>query len=283
LEPRSNADRERLGEALAVLSDEDPTFRTYTDAETGQSIIAGMGELHLEVVRERLAKNHGVEVIAGAPDIAYRETISATAEVDHLLRKQNGGVGQYARVILAVRPNEPGRGFSMENRVTGGNIPPQYMKAVRHGVTDGLGEGALAGYPVVDIHVDILDGGAHAKDSSDLAFRMAAFAAVREAVRKAKPLLLEPVMHVEVDTPSEEQGDLLGDLNRRRATILTFESAQSNVLLKARVPLAELWGYANAIRSLSRGRASYSMTPSHFERVPDVVTAKIVSGTKQGK
>jgi len=280
LEPYSSADRERLGEALAALSDEDPTFRTYTNAETGQSIIAGMGELHLEVIRERLENNHGVRVVAGTPDIAYRETISAVAEVDHELKKQNGGKGQYARVVLAVRPNQPGRGFSIENRVAGGNIPPQFMKAVQNGVRDGLGEGALAGYPVVDIHVDVLDGKAHEKDSNDQTFRLAASAAVREAVRKAKPLLLEPVMKVEVDTPSEEQGDLLGDLSRRRGTVLGLESGQGNVVLRAEVPLAELWGYANAIRSLSRGRASYSMTPSHFERVPDALATRIVSGIK---
>lgn len=280
LEPRSNADRERLGQALAVLSDEDPTFRTFTDLETGQSIIAGMGELHLEVIRERLETDHGVAVNAGAPAIAYRETISATAEADHLLKKQNGGVGMYARVILGIRPNEPGRGLSIESLVSGGNIPPQFMKAVRHGIQDGLREGVLAGYPVVDLHVDILDGAAHAKDSNELAFRLASSGAVRDALRKAKPQLLEPVMAVEVNTPCEAQGDLIGDLNRRRGDIVSMEAGQANVLLKARVPLSELWGYANAIRSLSRGRASYSMTPSHFDRVPDALAAKVVSESK---
>jgi elongation factor G len=279
LEPRLNADRARLATALRILSDEDPTFRTFTNPETGQSIIAGMGELHLEVIRERLESDHGVAVNAGAPAIAYRETISVEAEADHLLRKQNGGVGMYARVNLAVRPNEPGRGFSIENRVSGGNIPLQFVKAVCNGVQDGLMEGVLAGYPVVDVHVDILDGAAHAKDSSELAFRLAATAAVREALSKARPLLLEPVMQVEVDTPGEEQGDLLGDLTHRRGNILAVEAGQNSVLLKAQVPLAELWGYANAIRSLSRGRASYNMMPSHFERVPEGVTAKIVNAS----
>ncbi len=280
LEPDSNADRERLGEALAALSDEDPTFRTFTDQETGQSIIAGMGELHLEVIRERLLTDHGVAVNAGPPAIAYRETIAAAAEADHLLKKQNGGVGMYARVILGIRPGEPGRGLAIENRVGGGNIPPQFMKSVRLGIHDGLREGVLAGYPVVDLHVDILDGAAHAKDSSDLAFRLAASGAVREAVRKAKPQLLEPVMAVEVETPGEAQGDVIGDLNRRRGSIVSMEPGQTTVLLKARVPLAELWGYANAVRSLSRGRASYSMTPSHFERVPESLTAKVISEGK---
>lgn len=280
LEPRSNADRERLGEALAALSDEDPTFRTFTDPETGQSIIAGMGELHLEVIRERLETDHGVAVNSGAPAIAYRETISTSAEADHLLKKQNGGVGMYARVILGIRPNESGRGLSIENLVSGGNIPPQFMKAVRSGIHDGLRDGVLAGYPVVDVHVDILDGAAHAKDSNDLAFRQAASGAVRDALRKARPTLLEPVMAVEVDTPGEAQGDLIGDLNRRRGDIVSVESGRTSVQLKARVPLSELWGYANAIRSLSRGRASYSMAPSHFERVPEALTAKVISEGK---
>jgi elongation factor G len=277
LEPCLNSDRDKLGEALALLSDEDPTFRTFTNPETGQSIIAGMGELHLEVIRERLERDHGVSVTSGAPAIAYRETISVAAEADHLLRKQNGGNGMYARVILAVRPNEPGRGFSIETLVSGGNIPIQSLKAVRKGINDGLQEGVLAGYPVVDVHVDILDGDAHEEDSNDHAFQIAAASAVREALQKAKPVLLEPVMRVEVDTPGGDQGDLLGDLTRRRGNILAIEAGQNGaVLLNAQVPLAELWGYANAIRSLSRGRASYSMTPSHFERVPDALATKIV-------
>jgi len=191
----------------------------------------------------------------------------------------------YARVTLAVRPNEPGHGFPMESRVSGGNIPVHFIKAVRNGIRDGLRDGVLAGYPVVDLHVEILDGAAHAKDSSEEAFRLAAVAAIREAVRRAKPLLIEPVMKVEVDAPGEEQGDLLGDLTRRRANIVAVESGASHVVLKAHVPLGELWGYANAIRSLSRGRASYSMTPSHFERVPDVMALKIASdfGANPGK
>lgn len=279
LEPRLSRDRDRLATALGVLSNEDPTFRTFTNPETGQCLIAGMGELHLEVIREKLETDQGVAVIAGVPAIAYRETISAAAEADHLFRKQNGGVGMYARVILAVRPNEPGRGFSVENRVSGGNIPVQFMKAVHNGIRDGLAEGVLAGYPVVDLHVDILDGGAHSKDSNDEAFRLAAAAAIHEAVRRARPLLLEPVMQVEVQTPGEAQGDLLGDLTRRRADIVAVESGANDILLKAHVPLAELLGYANAVRSLSRGRASYSMTPSHFEQVPDVIASKIINGS----
>jgi len=278
LEPRLNRDRNRLATALSALSAEDPTFRSFTDPETGQWVISGRGELHLEVIREKLETEHSVPVVAGVPAIAYRETISSAAEAEHLLRKQNGGVGMYARVLLAVRPNEPGHGFSMESQVAGGNIPVQFMKAVRKGVRDGLREGVLAGYPVVDLHVDIVDGAAHAKDSSDEAFRLAALAAIREALRRAGPRLLEPVMKVEVDAPGESQGDLLGDLIRRRADIVAVETGSSHVVLKAHVPLGELWGYANAIRSLSRGRASYSMTPSHFERVPEAMATKIAGG-----
>jgi elongation factor G len=278
LEPQSAADRDRLAMALARLSDEDPTFRTYTDPDTGQPIIAGMGELHLEVIRTRLETDHGVHVEAGAPAIAYRETITGTAEADHLLKKQNGGVGMYARVKLAVRPKDRGTGVTVENRVTGGNIPAQYVKSVVHGVHDALRTGVLAGNPVVDVHVDILDGAAHAKDSSDLAFRLAAGAAVQEALKTAGPVLLEPIMNVEVDTPSEDQGDLLGDLGRRRASIGAMNTQRSHVLIQAHVPLAELWGYSNAIRSLSRGRAGYSMTPSHLERVPEALAGKVIRG-----
>jgi elongation factor G len=290
VEPLANSDRDRLATALAALSDEDPTFRTFTDPETSQWIIAGMGELHLNVIQERLENVHGVKVAAGSPAIAYRETISRAAEVDHLLRRQNGGPGQYARVILAVRPNEPGRGITVENLVSGGNIPVQFIKSVRHGIEDGLREGVLAGYEVADVHVDILDGEAHEKDSNDLAFRSAAAEATREALRKAKPLLLEPMMTVEVETPAEEQGDLLADLVRRRGNIIAVDAGMASmaghgVVLKAHVPLAELWGYANAVRSLSRGRANHNVTPSHFERVPDAHVAKVLNatGVKSGK
>jgi len=280
IEPQTNADRDKLGMALSVLSDEDPTFRSYTNPETGQAIIAGMGELHLEVIRERLQCDHDVIVSAGAPAIAYRETISSEANADYVLKKQKGGAGLYARVVLAIRPDSPGSGLSIEDRVPGANIPPQFIKAVRHGIEDSLKNGVLAGYPVVDLHIDILDGAAHVKDSNELAFRLAASAAMRAALREANPRLLEPVMCVEVDTPGEAQGDLISDLNRRRGRIVSVETCPTNVVVKAQVPLGELWGYANAIRSLSRGRASYSMTPSHFETVSDELTSEIMQAKK---
>ena len=280
IEPRTSADRTRLAVALSRLSEEDPTFRTFTDPETDQSIIAGMGELHLEVIRERLEQEHHVAVEAGKPAIAYRESILGVGESDYLLKKQNGGRGMYARVSLRVRRSEPGRGVTVQSHVTGGNIPLQFMKSVRHGITDALQEGVLAGYPVMDAHVDILDGASHATDSCDLSFQMAARSAVRQALEKADPVLLEPIMTVEVDTPTESQGDLLGDLNRRRAKIQSLEGGPMSAVLKAEVPLSELWGYTNAIRCLSRGRASYSMTPSHFEQVPKELSRKIIDEPK---
>jgi elongation factor G len=267
IEPERSSDGQRLATLLQMLGEDDPTFHVSTHAETGQTLIAGMGELHLDVVRERLRTEFGVPSIVGAPEIAYRETITRSAEADYLLRKQNGGTGMYARVILAVEPAERGRGVSIENRVTGGNIPSQYHSAVRKGVEDAAREGAL-GYVLVDAHVTVVDGDAHTNDSNDIAFRQAAAEALRMALRRAGPVLLEPVMRVEVGTPLEHQGDLLGDLTRRRAKILNVENQASVADIKAEVPLRELWGYANSIRSLSRGRAAYSMTPSRFEQVP---------------
>ncbi len=272
IEPERSSDGQRLAMLLQMLGEDDPTFHVSTHVETGQTLIAGMGELHLDVVRERLRTEFGVPSLVGAPEIAYRETITRSAKADYLLRKQNGGTGMYARVMLAVEPAEHGHGVSIENRVKGGNIPTQFHSAVRKGVEDAAREGAL-GYALVDAHVTVLDGDAHVQDSNDIAFRVAAAGALRMALRRAGPVLLEPVMRVEVDTPLEHQGDLLGDLNRRRARIMNVENQASMAGIKAEVPLRELWGYANSIRSLSRGRAAYSMTPSRFEQVPADVAA----------
>ncbi|MDB6129819.1 MAG: Elongation factor [Verrucomicrobiales bacterium] len=270
MEPQLATETQRLALHLQMLSEDDPTFHVSTHAETGQTLIAGMGELHLEVVRERLRTEFGLETIVGAPEIAYRETITAEAEADYLLKKQSGGSGMYARVALSVRPSARGTGVTIEDRVSGGNIPTQFHAAVRKGILDAAKSGVL-GYTLVDAHVSILDGAAHVKDSNEMAFRLAAAEALREALRKAKPVLLEPVMRVELATPMEHQGDLVTDLNRRRSQILSIENRTTSALVNAEVPLAELWGYANAIRSLSRGRAAYSMTPSHFAEVPKAV------------
>lgn len=266
LEPVSGADRERLAAALARMAEEDPTFRHSTHPETGQTLIAGMGELHLDIVRQKLERDHRVETQAGAPEIAFRETITRSATIDHLLKKQNGGKGHYARVILRAEAAAPGAGNSIELRVTGGTIPAQFLNAVRHGVEDALVSGVVRSSPVVDVRITVLDGDAHAKDSSDQDFATAAAEATREALRAAGPVLLEPYMAVEVSVPEEHQGEILGDLSRRRGRILSLGSNAAGPAVQAEAPLAEMFGYANAIRSLSKGRASYSMKPVRFER-----------------
>ncbi|QIF00395.1 elongation factor G [Roseimicrobium sp. ORNL1] len=270
VEPRTSADRERMSVALQRLAEEDPTFRTYTDAETGQTIMAGMGELHLEVLLTKLARDHRVELNSGAPQVAWRETIERSAEADHLLKKQNGGQGSYARVSLRVEPLPAGSGNRVENRVQGGAIPSQFMRPVHAGIESALEAGVLRDSPVVDVLVTILDGHSHAKDSNDLAFRLAAIEATREALRAARPVLLEPLMAVECTVPEAHQGDILGDLSRRRGQVLGLGMPAQNgvTVVRAEVPLAELFGYADAIRSLSKGRASYTMKPARYERAP---------------
>ena len=276
IEPAHSTDQARLSSALARLSDEDPTFRVKTHEETGQCLISGMGELHLEIIREKLLLEHGLETVAGAPQIACRETITDAAEADHLLKKQNGGTGMYARVKLSVSPLDRGQGLVIENAVVGGTIPAVYMNAVHRGIHEAATTGALAGSPVCDVQVRIVDGAAHAKDSNEQAFRQAAMEAFREAVERASPVLLEPVMRVECAVSDEFQGEILGDLNRRRARILGLEHEQAQAFVTAEVPLVEMFGYAGAIRSLSRGRASYSMVPSAYEIVPSALMSKLL-------
>jgi elongation factor G len=275
IEPSRSNDTQRLAAHLQMLSDDDPTFRVSTHPETGQTLIAGMGELHLDVVRERLRTEFHLETQVGAPEIAYRETITTTAEADYLLKKQSGGSGMYARVILSVQPAGRGSGVKIENLVTGGNIPIQFHSAVRKGIEEASRNGVL-GYPLVDAQISILDGAAHVKDSNDMAFRLAAAEALRIALRRAGAVLLEPIMKVELGTPGDHQGDLLADLSRRRGKVLGIENRVTGAVINAEVPLSELWGYANAIRSLSRGRAAYSMTPSHFAQAPDSVASTLL-------
>lgn len=278
IEAEQSSESQRLAAQLQLLSEDDPTFHVSTHAETGQTLIAGMGELHLEVVRERLRTEFGLTTNVGAPEIAYRETITQPAEADYLLKKQNGGSGMYARVFLCVRPAERGSGVGIENRVSGGNIPIQFHSAVRKGIEEAARNGAL-GYTLVDAQITVLDGAAHVKDSNEMAFRIAAAEALRAALRRAAPVMLEPVMKVEVATPLEHQGDLLGDLTCRRAKILQVENLPLGAEIRAEVPLRGLWGYANAIRSLSRGRAAYSMTPAHFAPVPAAVAPGLLKMT----
>ena len=280
VEPKTKADREKLGEGLQRLAEEDPTFRCFTNEETGQLIIAGMGELHLEIIRDRLFREFKVEASAGAPQIAYRETITKAAEGEGKFIRQSGGRGQYGHALVTIRPNDRGKGVEIENQIVGGAIPKEYLPAVEDGIEEALAGGVLAGYPMVDVKIAIVDGTFHEVDSSELAFKMAGIFAVKEAVRKAGAILLEPIMKVEVTTPDEYQGDLLGDLNRRRGKIASIEAKNNSTILYAVVPLSEMFGYATAIRSLSKGRAAYSMEPFRFEPVPSGIMAAIVDSAQ---
>ncbi len=277
VEPKTVADQEKLALALGRLSEEDPTFNVKTDEETGQTIISGMGELHLEIIIDRLRREFKVDANTGAPQIAYRETITTAAGGEGKLVKQSGGRGQYGHVILSMKPNEKGKGLSIENKVIGGTIPKEYINAVYKGVNEAMSNGIIAGYPVVDVHVEILDGSYHDVDSNENAFTMAAIFAMKDGFKKAKSILLEPIMAVEVSTPDDYQGDVMGDLNRRRGQIQNMESKGKLAIVRANVPLKEMFGYSTAVRTLSSGRASYAMTPSHFEQVPSNIVEEIVS------
>jgi elongation factor G len=282
VEPKTKADREKMGEGLQRLAEEDPTFRCFTNEETGQLIIAGMGELHLEIIRDRLFREFRVGANAGAPQIAYRETVTKAADGEGKFIRQSGGRGQYGHACVTLAPNARGKGVEIENKIVGGAIPKEYIPAVIDGVEEAIKGGVLAGYPVVDVKVAIVDGTFHEVDSSELAFKMAGIFALKEAARKANPILLEPIMKVEVTTPDEYQGDLLGDLNRRRGKIVHIEAKDASTIVTAEVPLAEMFGYATAIRSLSKGRAAYSMEPFRFEPVPSSIAAGILD-TAKGK
>ncbi|MFN6017938.1 MAG: elongation factor G [Verrucomicrobiota bacterium] len=277
VEPKTKADQEKLALALGRLSEEDPTFNVKTDEETGQTIISGMGELHLEIIIDRLRREFKVDANTGAPQIAYRETITTAAGGEGKLVKQSGGRGQYGHVILSMKPNEKGKGLTIENKVIGGTIPKEYINAVYKGVNEAMSNGIIAGYPVVDVHVEILDGSYHDVDSNENAFTMAAIFAMKDGFKKAKSILLEPIMAVEVSTPDDYQGDVMGDLNRRRGQIQNMESKGKLAIVRANVPLKEMFGYSTAVRTLSSGRASYAMTPSHFEQVPSNIVEEIVS------
>jgi elongation factor G len=280
VEPKTKLDQEKMSNALQRLAEEDPTFRVFTNEETGQTIIAGMGELHLEIIRDRMFREFKVEANAGKPQIAYKETILVPADGEGKLVKQSGGRGQYGHVIIKIAPNPRGKGITIENKVVGGNIPKDYIPACIKGLKEATLNGVIGGYPVIDIHVDIVDGSYHDVDSNELAFKMAAIFSLKDALKKAKPILLEPIMKVENITPEEFQGDIMGDLNRRRARISGMETKGSLSTITAEVPLAEMFGYATAIRSLSKGRSSYSMEPSHFEQVPANILSAVLDQQK---
>ena len=278
VEPETKADRDRLMTGLQCLAEEDPTFRVFTDQETGQLIIAGMGELHLEIIRDRLFREFRVKARAGAPQIAYRETITQPARGEGRFIRQTGGRGQYGHVVITIEPNERGKGIEIESKIVGGVIPKEYIPAVVAGIQEAIATGVLAGYPMIDLKVQIVDGSYHEVDSSDLAFKMAGIFAFKDAVQKAAPILLEPIMEVEVTTPDEYQGDILGDLNRRRGRIVGIEAKSNMTIIRVHVPLAEMFGYATTVRSLSQGRASYTMEPYSFEPVPPNVAQQILEG-----
>jgi elongation factor G len=276
VEPKTKQDRDKLSEGLQRLAEEDPTFRCFTNEETSQLIIAGMGELHLEIIIDRLKREFKVEANTGAPQIAYRETITKKAEGEGKFIRQSGGKGQYGHACITVEPNEKGKGVEVIDEIVGGTIPKEYIPAVIAGIEEAIKGGVYAGYQVIDIKVEVVDGSFHEVDSNELAFRMAGIFALKDAFKKAGPILLEPLMKVECTTPDEYQGDLLGDINRRRGTIISIEAKNGQTVLNAQVPLAEMFGYATAIRSLSKGRASYSMEPLTFAQVPNSVLNTIL-------
>ncbi len=276
IEPNSKADQEKMGTALQRLVAEDPTLRVSTDPDSGQTILAGMGELHLEIIRDRMKREFKVEATAGKPQIAYRETITKNAEGEGKFIRQSGGKGQYGHVCVTVEPNGKGKGIEVVNDIVGGTIPKEFIKPSTEGILEGANNGVIAGFPVVDMIIRIVDGSFHEVDSSELAFKMAGIFAFKDAMKQAGPILLEPIMGVEVTTPEEFQGDLIGDINRRRGRINGMENKAGACIIASEVPLETLFGYVTDIRSLSKGRASASITPSHFEQVPASMLAKIV-------
>lgn len=275
IEPKSKADREKLAKALGALSEEDPTFRVMTNEETGQTIIMGMGELHLEILRDRMFREFAVEANVGKPEVSYKETITAPSTSETKYVKQSGGRGQYAHVCLEIEPNETGKGNEIVSKIVGGVIPKEYITPCIKGIEEGLQTGVLAGYPLIDMKVAITYGSYHEVDSNEMAFKICASMALKEAARKAKPILLEPIMKVAVETPEANIGDIIGDLNRRRGKILGQDSLKGAIEVTAEVPLSEMFGYSTQLRSMSSGRATYTMEPSHFERVPTKIQEEI--------
>jgi len=277
IEPKTRADEEKLGVSLARLAQEDPTFRVTTEEETSQTLIHGMGELHLEIIVDRLLREFKVEANVGKPQVAYRETIRQRAEARGRFVRQTGGRGQYGDVELEVEPNEPGKGFEFENKVVGGAVPKEYVPAVEKGIREALDTGVLAGYPMVDVRVRLTDGSYHDVDSSEMAFKIAGSIGFKEACRRAKPALLEPVMSVEVVTPEEYMGAIVGDLNSRRGRILAMEARGSSQVIRALVPLATMFGYATEMRSMTQGRATYTMQFARYEEVPTAIADEIMA------
>ena len=275
IEPKTKAGQEKMGIALAKLAEEDPTFKTYTNEDTGQTIIAGMGELHLEIIVDRLLREFKVEANVGKPQVSYKETISTTADVDHKYAKQSGGHGQYGHVKIKVYPREPGSGFEFVNSIVGGAIPKEFIPKIEDGIKEAMENGPIAGYQVVDVGVELYDGSYHEVDSSEMAFKIAASMAFREAAKKAKPVLLEPIFKVEVTVPEEYMGDVIGDISSRRGRIEGSDMNNGAVAVRGMVPLSEMFGYATDLRSKTQGRGVYVMQMDHFEKLPDNLLEKV--------
>ena len=276
IEPKTRAGQEKMGVALSKLAEEDPTFRTYTDEETGQVIIAGMGELHLEIIVDRLLREFKVEANIGAPQVAYKETITKATDIDYKYSKQSGGKGQYGHVKIKFAPNESGKGYAFESTVTGGSVPREYFKAIDEGIQGALKAGILGGFEVVDVTANLYDGSYHEVDSNEMAFKLAASMAFKEAMRKGDAILLEPFMKVEVTVPEEYFGDVMGDINSRRGKLEGMEMVHGAQIIKAHVPLSEMFGYATSLRSSSQGRGTYTMLFSHYEQVPRSIAEEII-------
>ncbi|MGN0632286.1 MAG: elongation factor G [Oscillospiraceae bacterium] len=283
IEPKTKAGQEKMGIALAKLAEEDPTFKTWTAEETGQTIIAGMGELHLEIIVDRLLREFKVEANVGAPQVSYKETIRAKTSVDYKYAKQSGGKGQYGHVKINVEPNESGKGYEFINSVVGGSVPKEYIPAVDAGIKGAMEAGVLAGYPVVDVKVELYDGSYHEVDSSEMAFKLAGSMAFKEAMRKADPVILEPIMKVTVIAPDDYLGTVIGDLNSRRGQILGQETRPGAVQVDCLVPLSEMFGYSNDLRSKTQGRGQYSMEPHSYTELPKSISEKIINSRKKGE
>jgi elongation factor G len=277
VEPKTKSDQEKMSIALSKLAQEDPTFRVATDQDSGQTIISGMGELHLEIIIDRMMREFNVEANVGKPQVAYRETIRKKAEAEGKYIRQTGGSGQYGHVKLRIEPSGPGKGFEFENDIVGGSVPKEYIKPVESGIREAMEGGVLAGYPMVDIKATLYDGSYHEVDSNELAFKIAASMGFKEAARKASPVLLEPVMSVEVVVPMEYMGTIIGDLNSRRGRIEGIEHRAGSEVVKSMVPLAEMFGYATQMRSNTQGRATFSMHFSRYEEAPRAVAEEIVA------
>ena len=281
IEPKDKDAQEKMGIALSKLSEEDPTFKIYTNAETGQVVIAGMGELHLEIIVSRLKDEFNVDCTVGKPQVAYKETIRKEVEIEGKFVRQSGGRGQYGHVWLKLQPLEPGEGFKFENKIVGGVIPKEYIKPVEEGIKEAALSGVLAGYPVIDFKATLFDGSFHDVDSSEMAFKIAGSMAFKDGAKKANPVILEPIMRVEITVPEEYVGDVIGDMNSRRGRMEGVEAQTGIQIIKGFIPLSEMFGYATTLRSKTQGRGTYAMEPSHYEEVPRNILDTIVASKQK--